>query len=154
MRTGLLILCAFIFLAGCGGKDKIPNGILPQKKMQAVMWDMMRADQFLSDYVLNKDSSLNRKTESIKIYQKIFLIHKINKEVFQRSFSFYQSHPALLKVIMDSLSKIPETITSDTVKPMPVKDTLQQKKDTTVKDTTRPLKKIKRFRRIKKKIPR
>ncbi len=61
--------------------------------MQAVLWDLMRADQFLADYVFNKDSSLDKTTESLKYYQKIFAIHKVSKEEFQESFSFYQAHP-------------------------------------------------------------
>ena len=71
--------------------------------MQAVVWDMMRADQFVTILYLEKDSTLDRNTESIKLYQQVFRIHQISKEEFQQSLSFYRSHPALLKVIMDSL---------------------------------------------------
>jgi hypothetical protein len=150
MRTALLILFAVIFLAGCRGKDRIPIGILPQKKMQAVMWDMMRADQFLADYVLNKDSSLKKQTESIQLYQKIFLIHNIKKEVFQKSLSFYKSRPDLMKAIMDSMSKMPLKVSSDTLKPKQVADTLQKKTDTVRMDSinknrTRLLKRKKRM---------
>ena len=55
MRTGLLII-TILFFAGCKNKNAVPGNILPQSKMQAVIWDMMRADQFLTDYVLNKDT--------------------------------------------------------------------------------------------------
>lgn len=144
MRTGLLIVYACFLFTGCKSRDSIPDSILPPKKMQLVLLDLMRADQFLADYVLNKDSSLDRKTESIKLYQKIFLIHKINKEIFQKSFSFYRSHPAFLKVIMDSLSKTPELVPGKINKPQPVSDTtLKLKKDSLSRDTTRPLKGIK-----------
>ena len=107
MRTGLLIAVVLFFTAGCKNKNGISNSVLPQKKMQAILWDMMRADQFLADYVLNKDSSLNKTTESLKYYQQIFAIHKTNKEEFQHSFSFYKSRPVLLKAIMDSISTPP-----------------------------------------------
>ena len=59
MRISLLIVLLLIFTGGCKNNNGIPNSVLPQKKMQAILWDMMRADQFLADYVLNKDSSLN-----------------------------------------------------------------------------------------------
>jgi hypothetical protein len=152
MRTGLLIFFSGIFLAGCGRKDKVPNGILPQKKMQAVMWDMMRADQFLADYVLNKDTSLKKQNESIQLYQKIFLIHNIKKEVFQKSFSFYKNHPDLMKAIMDSISKMP-LVTVDTMKQKMKTDSLLHKtdtirKDTIINDTTRRFKGIKRIKRM------
>jgi len=107
MRISLLIALAVIFTAGCKNKNVIPNNVLPEKKMQAILWDMMRADQFLADYVLNKDSLLNKTTESLKYYQQIFAIHKTSKEEFQHSFSFYKSHPVLLKAMIDSISKPP-----------------------------------------------
>ena len=117
MRTGLLILYASLLLAGCKSKDYIPNSVLPQLKMKAVLWDMIRADQYLADFVLNKDSALNRKTESIQLYQQVFTIHHISKEEFRHSFSFYRSHPALLKIIMDSLSVISGSALTELYKP-------------------------------------
>lgn len=104
MRNGLLIVLLIFFTVGCKNKNGVPGSVLPRKKMQLVLWDMMRADQFLTDYVLNKDSSLKRTNESLKYYQQIFAIHKISKEEFQHSLSFYKSHPILLKEIMDSIS--------------------------------------------------
>lgn len=108
MKSRLLILCLFFLGTGCKNKDRIPGNILPPSKMQAVLWDMMRADQFFTDFRLNKDTSLDIQEESIKMYRQIFNIHAISKEQFQQSFSFYQSHPAFLKEIMDSMSK-PDT---------------------------------------------
>lgn len=105
MRSGLLIFYFFFLVTGCKNKEKIPDDILPPSKMQAVLWDMMRADQFFADYRVNKDTALNAEAESIKLYRQIFSIHNISKEQFQESFSFYQSHPAFLKGIMDSMSK-------------------------------------------------
>ena len=125
MRTGLLILYASLLLAGCKSKDYIPNSVLPQLKMKAVLWDMIRADQYLADFVLNKDSTLNRKTESIQFYQQVFNIHHISKEEFRHSFSFYRSHPALLKIIMDSLSVISGSALTELYKPKPLIDTFQ-----------------------------
>lgn len=108
MKNGFLIFFLLIFTAGCGKKDKIPGDVLPQKKMQAVLWDMMRVDQFLADYVLNKDSSKNKTTESLLYYKQVFAIHKISKEEFQHSFAYYKTHPVLLKTIMDSISAAPK----------------------------------------------
>lgn len=98
-----------------------------------ILWDMMRADQFLADYVLNKDSSLKKIPESLKYYQQIFAIHKVSKEEFQHSFSFYQSHPVLLKALMDSISTpvndVPKQLTKpDTISPIPGQDTSRMKK--------------------------
>ena len=133
MRTGLLIVLLLVFTAGCKNKNSIPNSVLPQKKMQAILWDMMRADQFLADYVLNKDSSLNKTTESLKYYQQIFAIHKTSKEEFQHSFSFYKSRPVLLKAIMDSISK-PTGDIAALAKPDSVATFPTLNKDTTIKN--------------------
>ena len=104
MKAGLLILLSSVIIVSCKGKNKIPGDVLPPSKMEAVLWDMMRADKFLSDYVFYADTSKEKKAESIKLYQQVFTIHDITKEKFQHSFSWYQSHPAFLKSIMDSLS--------------------------------------------------
>jgi len=142
MRKGLLIVLIVFYTAGCKSKDAIPNSVLPQKKMQVILWDMMRADQFLADYVLNKDSSLDKTTESLKYYQQIFAIHKTSKEEFQHSFSFYKSHPLLLKAIMDSISTPPsETLPalakpdSATNAPVSTKDTVTKAPQKVLQDT-------------------
>jgi hypothetical protein len=147
MKSQLLIIYVSFFIAGCKSKEAVPGNVLPQKKMQAVIWDMMRADQFLANYVLNKDSSLNTKTESIKLYQQILTINQVSKEKFERSFSFYKSHPVLLKAIMDSIvNAAPEPIV-DTSKVVQAKDSIKKMADSLLKkDTLNLLKKPKRFR--------
>ena len=118
MRRTLLLLISCVTLAACTKKSTIPRDVLSQKKMQAVLWDMMRADQFLTDFVINKDTTANRDTESIRLYSEIFAIHHISKKEFQRSFAFYNSHPAFLKPIMDSIAAIKTaTIPAKDVKP-------------------------------------
>ena len=119
MRNFLWIVLLLFITSGCKNKDSIPGTVLPPQKMQAVLWDMMRADQFLNDYVINKDTSLKKIPESLKYYQQIFAIHKINKEQFQHSFSFYKSHTVLLKALMNSLSNF----VSDTLKQPAIPDT-------------------------------
>jgi len=105
MRGWLLIPIVLFLFEACKGKDTIPSGVLSQKKMQDVLWDVMRADKFVADYVLKKDSSLNKVTESLHYYQEIFAIHGITEEQFEKSFSFYKEHPDLFKVMMDSMSQ-------------------------------------------------
>jgi hypothetical protein len=72
--------------------------------MREVMWDMIRADQYVSDFVM-KDSSLNKKNESVKLYEEIFHIHKITRQEFKKSLDYYSTQPDLFRPIIDSLAK-------------------------------------------------
>ena len=107
-------LPAFIFLhllSGCGSKNKLPPGILPKGKMEAVLWDLLEADQFLADFVLTKDTSVKKFPESIHLYEQVFHIHKTNKQQFIKSLTYYRTHPFLFKDVLDSLNvkKMPES---------------------------------------------
>ena len=145
----LIIFIPIIFIFGCKSKDAVPSGVLSQKKMQSVVYDMMRADQFLNDYVLNKDTSLNKKIESTKLYQQVFSINKVTKENFEKSFKFYKEHPALLKVIMDSIATTSDPIVTTTI-PLPNKDSLKAVADSIKKvDSTSKLKRVKKPRILK-----
>jgi hypothetical protein len=108
MRPALLILTAGLLLFSCRGKDALPNGVLRPPEMKLVMWDMMRADQFLSDYVFSRDSSLNHYMESAKWYGDILAIHHVSQEEFRKSFNYYNTHPALMKDLMDSIAVFPD----------------------------------------------
>ena len=103
IRSLPAVLLAFIVLS-CSGKNKIPKDVLSQPQMEAVLWDMISADEFIAGYVLPKDSSLDKKQESIKLYDEIYRIHKTSKEKFEKSLSFYQSHPSLLMDVLDSIN--------------------------------------------------
>jgi len=70
--------------------------------MRKIMWDLMRADAYVSDFIM-KDSTRDKKTESALLYEKIFAIHSTTQEAFKKSMAFYETRPDLLKVITDSL---------------------------------------------------
>ena len=72
--------------------------------MQAVLWDMISTGEFLTAYVLNKDS-VDKMAESSKLYGQALQFHHITREEFDKSYLYYRQHPALMKVILDSLSK-------------------------------------------------
>ena len=96
----LILLVTLVF--SCVRNNKIPKEILSQNEMRKVMWDMMRADAYVTDFIM-KDSSCNQKTESAILYEKIFQIHSTTQETFRKSLVFYESRPDLFKVIADSL---------------------------------------------------
>ncbi|MGZ3845273.1 MAG: DUF4296 domain-containing protein [Flavisolibacter sp.] len=94
----LLIICF------CACKSSVPSDVLPPKKMQAVLWDIMQADE-LADYYSTSDSSFKALSKHIVYYRKVFAIHQISKDAFTRSLKYYQEHPASLKPILDSLQR-------------------------------------------------
>jgi hypothetical protein len=93
---------ALITMMGCRVNDKIPPGVLSQEQMRRIMWDLIRTDIYVSDF-LSQDSTINRDESRLKLYQQVYRLHKTDKETFKKSLAFYQSRPDLLKVITDSL---------------------------------------------------
>lgn len=104
MKNYFPFLIFALLFCSCFGKSRIPKDVIPQKEMVSVLWDLVRADEFLSGYVFPRDTSHNQKEESIRYYQEIFKLHKTDKETFQKSFAFYQTHPVLMKQLLDSLN--------------------------------------------------
>ena len=100
----LLFLLLVTVGASCSSREDIPNDVLPVKKMQQVLWDVMVADEVVEFYHM-KDSSLNAFNKRMGLYDTVFSIHKISKQHFQKSLQFYQSRPDLLKIILDSLQR-------------------------------------------------
>lgn len=103
MKFFLSIVLLIILIISCAKKEKRP-GVLPEKKMRAVMWDLIRADQYLSDYLL-KDSAISKNDQSIRLYEEIFQLHHITKDQFKKSLNYYSSQPDLFRPLLDSLAK-------------------------------------------------
>jgi hypothetical protein len=94
----LLIVCTF----SC--KSSAPKDVLSPQKMQAVLWDVMQADE-MAEYYSTSDSTFKELPKHVDYYQKVFMIHKISKEDFTRSLLYYQNHPSELKPILDSMQR-------------------------------------------------
>ena len=92
-----------VSFSSCSKKEKRKD-VLPVKEMSDVMWDLVRADQYVSSLIL-KDSTRNKKDESVKLYDQIFHIHKITSAQFKTSYNYYTSRPDLFRPILDSLAK-------------------------------------------------
>ena len=66
------------------------------------MWDMIQADEYASFYIV-KDSTKNLKQETLKLYSKVFSLHKVSSDDFGRSYDYYKGNPAMEKELLDSL---------------------------------------------------
>lgn len=142
----LLIFFFAVIIFSC--KSSIPSDVLPPKKMQAVLWDVMQADA-LAEYYAMSDSTFTRLSKHIDYYQKVFANHKINKEDFTKSLAYYESHPSSLKPILDSLQSFGQRLqNADTLKksaPVLIDSNLKKSRppvffDTTLKKRRLPIK--------------
>lgn len=103
MRT-ILMTGLLLFAIACNNDPKLPQDVLPQKKMEAVLWDILRADEMVNlQYA--KDTTINRLDSSTRLYQQVFALHATDAATFKKSFKYYQRHPELLKPVFDSLQK-------------------------------------------------
>jgi hypothetical protein len=97
-------LIVFVFILSACSREKKPD-VIPVPEMSKIMWDMVRADQYVADFVI-KDTALSKKQESIKLYEAIFRIHHITQAEFKKSMDYYKSKPELIQPLLDSLVKM------------------------------------------------
>ena len=102
MRRIIILLAGLVLITSCGNKDKLPAGILKPAKMEAVLWDVIKADVFTTEFI-KKDSSKNAANENLKLQQQIFAMHKVSKADFYKSYDYYKSNTEVFKKIMDSM---------------------------------------------------
>lgn len=95
----LVFISTFI---SCGNKKDIPAGLLKQDKMQAVLWDVIRADALTSEFAKH-DPSKNTAEENAKLQREIFALHKVSREDFYNSLGYYKANMDKMNVILDSM---------------------------------------------------
>lgn len=100
--TGIVIA----LLISCSSKKELPAGILSQTKMEHVMWDLLRANEYVTGYIFNTDTVVDRTAEMLKWYDKIFQMNHTTKAAFEKSYAYYQANPSLMKEVLDSITHI------------------------------------------------
>jgi hypothetical protein len=99
-----LLTAALIFFVGCTNNDKIPNGIIGKDKMEGILWDMIQADRFSSQFLAKDSARIDLKKETLVLYEQVFQINKVTKDEFIKSYKYYLSRPDITKVIFDTLA--------------------------------------------------
>ncbi len=92
------LLLLLTLICSCTKKKEI----LPPEKMQAVMWEYIKADIYVSEY-LKKDSSINIEKEHAAILKKIFAKYNISKEIFFENYQYYTSRSELMNPLLDTI---------------------------------------------------
>jgi hypothetical protein len=95
----LLLLPAF-FLFAC--RPDRPKDVMSSEKMQAVLYDVIRADEMV-DFLRLSDSSYQPFSRRTGLYDTVFHLHGVNKETFNKSMRYYQGRPDLLRGILEGM---------------------------------------------------
>lgn len=103
MTRLFLVLAMMGFAMACGKNDR-PKDLIPQVKMEQVIWDMVQADEFITNFVLKDSAKVNVNAERYKLYEQVMSLHNITKDQFKRSYDYYASRPKENKVLFDSLA--------------------------------------------------
>jgi hypothetical protein len=98
------ITATLIFFASCSNNDKIPDGIIGKEKMEGILWDMIQADRFSTQFLVKDSAKIDVKKETFVLYEQVFQINKVTKDEFIKSYKYYLSRPDITKVIFDTLA--------------------------------------------------
>jgi hypothetical protein len=101
IRSILPVLC--IVLISCGKKSGVPGEFIQPSKMQLVFWDYIRADALTTQQQKNNNGSPEAMAANVKLQKQVFAIHQVTKEEFYKSLDYYNSHPVLMRTLMDSI---------------------------------------------------
>ena len=104
MISRLFLLLFFVCcIVSCGGDQK-PSDVLPEPKMENVIWDMVQADEFINNFVVKDSNKVNVDTARYNAYERVFALHSTNREQFKKSYKYYSERPGFTKKIFDSLA--------------------------------------------------
>jgi len=104
-------LIPLLLLAACSNKVEVPENILPPEKMEAVSWDLVRADGLLSN-TMAADTLTPALEKRTRLYAEVLRMHGLTKETFQQSLKFYENRPDLLKIVFSKMTERAQTLPS------------------------------------------
>jgi len=99
MRLFTVLLLIVVFFS-C--RDNTPKDKLGPQKMEAVMWDFIRAEIITRDFI-SRDSSRNLDSANVALQKKIFQAHNVKREDFYESLDHYLANSNSMSLLMDSI---------------------------------------------------
>ena len=93
MKNFLLFIGLAAITACVEDKQMIPEGVLGKEKMHEVLIDVHLLEAKVEKLKKPEDSILVYAKEE---YEKLYYLHHITEQQFQRSFQFYQDNPNLM----------------------------------------------------------
>lgn len=98
MKRILVLFGILIFLYSCNFSG-VPEGVLNQDEMKAVLKDMSLTDAYLTT-ISDSDSV---KKVAPAYYQLVFKQHKTNLKQFEKSLNYYSTQPVLLDTMYNQI---------------------------------------------------
>lgn len=124
MRHLIMVLLMAISILGCDGGSNTPANVLKPDKMQAVMWDVIQADVFTSEYI-KVDTTKNLQKENLQLQKKIFALHHTNREQYYTSYEYYKSKPDLMQALLDTMAARVNRNRNKTMTPIPSSEAIK-----------------------------
>ena len=116
IKKTICLLFSSLLLFSCG---KSYNSVLSIDEMKPIIWDMLNADNWYMQSSI-MDTSFQNKKKNIILYDKIFKQYDVTKEQFYKSYSFYELHPAKMKVLLDSIESYGTRAKMNLDRPIPI----------------------------------
>jgi Domain of unknown function (DUF4296) len=123
----LIIFFIVANLVACTDRTSVPKNIIQPEAMQKIMKDVIIVGVYSDQFISKDTSNHDKRKANNNLMDSVFKLHKITREEFKQSLSFYESRPDLNKMIFDSLAADanqhkPELYApKPSVRPLPVK---------------------------------
>lgn len=115
----MVVASCFALLFACSSPTNVPEGIKNVDEMKPLVYDLMRADEYINNFVL-RDTAKTRSKEQKRMYEQVFASYQISPADFYKSWSYYQQHPDINKILFDSLDAYANRLRNDQLAPKEV----------------------------------
>lgn len=102
----IIAVCLVLLITACGEANRVPKDVLPKEQMRDVLLDLNLADAYsgITEDPVNLLVHDSIRQRRVKVYYRQVLdMHKLTPEQFNRSYSYYESHPNTFKEIYDMM---------------------------------------------------
>ena len=87
MRSHLAAMIILVATCGCQSRQAVPADILSSDKMEEVLFDMLRSGHMVNNFILSKDSSINKEQAQIEWLNKVLTFHAVSEQQFKKTSS-------------------------------------------------------------------
>jgi len=105
------VFVLLLLVVSCKEPERRPADVLPPERMIVVLRQLMTADEWVS-LQAEQNPALPVLDSSIALYNTVLRAEELSQEQFRRSFRWYQTQPAQMQALLDSLQKRPNGDTS------------------------------------------